>query len=370
MSYPDQFEAWMAHGPDSIKGNFKKTKFTPKTWEETDVDIKIQYCGICASDLHTASSGWGATEYPIAVGHELVGEAVKVGKDVKHIKVGDTVGVGAQCSSCGKCHYCSNSETQYCSKGQVGTYNGKFYAGAAEGDRSQGGYSNYNRSPASHVVKIPDGMDPALAAPMLCGGVTVYSPLKRYGAGTKAKQVGVVGLGGLGHYAVLFAKAMGAEVTVISHSHSKEEDAKKMGASRFLATHGDDDVFKKNKRSLDLIICTTNDSRMPLDGYISLLRPHSHLVFVGLPEEKLQAPSLFPLILNNIMIGGSAIGDPSEINEMLELAHKQKIHGWIKRWNMNEVNKAVPDMHAGNARYRYVLVNQENGGKLEESSKL
>merc|ERR1712093_290091 len=237
MSAPEQFEGWAAMDESAIKGNFQKWKYTPKTWEETDVDIKIKYCGICASDSHTAGGGWGKPEYPIVVGHEIVGEAVRVGKDVKHVKVGDTVGVGAQCGSCLECERCQTNLEPYCDAGQVGTYAGKFKKGPAKGDRSQGGYSNYNRSPGHFVIKIPDEMDPAVAAPMLCGGVTVYSPLKKHGAGTDAaKNVGVVGLGGLGHFAVLFAAHMGAEVTVVSHSHSKEEDAKKMGAKHFIAT--------------------------------------------------------------------------------------------------------------------------------------
>jgi len=363
---PEQFEGWAAHGKDSVKGNFKKWKYTPKAWEETDVDIKIQYCGICASDLHTASSGWGEVQYPIVVGHEILGEAVRVGKEVKHVKVGDIVGVGAQCGSCLGCDPCKTDNEQYCNNGQVGTYNGKFYLdGPAKGDRSQGGYSNYNRSPGHFVVKIPDGLDPAMAAPALCGGVTVYSPLKRYGAGTdKAKDVGIIGLGGLGHFGVLFASHMGANVTVISHSNSKEQDAKKMGASKFIATHGDDKWVKENKRSLDLIVCTTNDPKMPLDGYLKLLKPGGRLIFVGLPESGIPQVSPAQYILNNIFVGGSAIGSPAEISEMLTLMKDTKIDAWVKKYNMDDVNTAVPSMENGEARYRYVLVNTENGGKL------
>lgn len=168
------------------------------------------------------------------------------------------------------------------------------------------------------------------------------------------------------HFGVIFAAQMGADVTVISHSNSKEQDARKMGAKHFIATHDDPKVFTKegNKRTLDLIICTTNDPKMPLQGYLQLLKPGGHLIFVGLPEGGL--PNIHPAIyiLNNVHIGGSAIGSPETINEMLQLAKEKNISGWIKKFDMNEVNKAVPSMHAGEARYRYVLVNQENGGKL------
>jgi len=362
MSAPEQFQGWAAMGPDAVKGNFQQWKYTPKTWEETDVDIKIMYCGICASDIHTASGGWHQPEYPIVVGHEIVGEAVRVGKEVSHVKVGDIVGVGAQSGSCLNCERCKADLEPYCDNGMVGTYDGKY----PSGDRSQGGYSDYNRAPGHFVVKIPDNMDPAIAAPMLCGGVTVYSPLKTHGAGTEGvKNVGVVGLGGLGHFAVMFADHMGADVTVVSHSHSKEADARKMGAKHFIATHGDGDVFKANKRTLDLIICTTNDSRMPLSGYLQLLKPGGKLVFVGIPDEGLPEVPAFIYIANKVSIAGSLIGSPAEIREMLELANKTNIKGWVKRWDMKDINKAVPDMEAGNARYRYVLVNTEAGGKLE-----
>lgn len=169
---------------------------------------------------------------------------------------------------------------------------------------------------------------------------------------------------GLGHFAVLFADHMGADVTVISHSHSKEADARKMGAKHFIATHDSDDVFKKNRRTLDLIICTTNDSKMPLTGYLQLLKPGGRLVFVGLPDGGIPHVPAGMYVANNISVAGSLIGSPAEIREMLELASKTDIKGWVKKWDMNEINKAVPDMEAGNARYRYVLVNTENGGKL------
>ncbi|KAJ9100502.1 hypothetical protein QFC21_003541 [Naganishia friedmannii] len=360
-----KFEGWGAFDKNSIKGELKWFEYEPKHWQETDVDIKIKYCGICASDLHTMSAGWGEADWPQVVGHELVGEAVRVGSEVKHVKVGDMVGVGAQCDSCGKCpEACEKNREQYCTE-MVGTYNGKFNKGEAKGDKSYGGYANYNRSPGKFVFKIPDGLDPALAAPMLCGGATLYNPLTLYGAGTTAKDVGIVGIGGLGHFGLLFAKALGANVTAISHSESKKADAEKMGATRFIATHGGgEDDFKPYARSLDLIICTSNDENMPLSGYLSLLRPGGNFILVGAPEKALPPINPFQLIPTHVSVGGTMIGSPEQINDMLELAAKQKIHPWIIKRPMKEVNQAVPDMHAGKARYRYVLVNEENGGKL------
>ncbi|BGP52233.1 hypothetical protein JCM10450v2_008204 [Rhodotorula kratochvilovae] len=342
-----KFTGWQALGTDSIEGKLEWKEYEPKAFAEDDVDIKITHCGVCASDLHTMSGGWGQVDYPQVLGHEILGEAVRVGSKVTHVKVGDIVGVG-------------------CDKGQVGTYAGKYYReGPGKGAKSYGGYADYHRAPGHFVVKIPDGLDHALAAPMLCGGVTVFSPLKQYGAGTTAKDVGIVGIGGLGHFGLLFAKALGANVTAISHSESKKADAEKMGASRFIATHsGKDDDFAPYKRSLDLIICTTNDTNMPILGYLSLLRPGGNLILVGAPEKPLPELPAFPFIMGNVHIGGSAIGSPKMINEMLELAAAQGIESWIEKRDLKDANQTVKDMHASKARYRYVLVNTKNGGKL------
>lgn len=191
---PSTFQGWVGKDKNAI-GNLVYEGYTPKTFEPTDVDIAITHCGVCASDLHTLRSGWGATDYPQVVGHEIVGVAVRVGADVKHVKVGDRVGVGAQSDSCGKCGECAAEREPYCSK-IVPTYGGRHY----EGTKSFGGYADFSRVPGHFVIPIPDGVPSAVAAPMLCGGVTVYSPLKQYGAGTERKRVGIIGIGGLGHF--------------------------------------------------------------------------------------------------------------------------------------------------------------------------
>ncbi|KAK8847355.1 hypothetical protein IAR55_005212 [Kwoniella newhampshirensis] len=363
-----KFEGWAGDSPDSIKGNLKWIEYEPKKFADDDVDIKVHYCGICASDISTLSAGWMPMDeaYPQVVGHEIVGEVVRVGPNVKNgLKVGDIAGVGAQCDSCLECKYCVDHKEQYCNKGQVGTYNGKYYR-TSEGSKSWGGYANYWRGPSHFVLPIPKEIDPAEAAPFLCGGVTVFSPLKQYGAGTTAKDVGIIGIGGLGHFALIFAKALGANVTAISHSDHKKDDALKLGASDFLVT-GDDveDAVKGRERSLDLLICTSNDPSMPLNSYLSLLRPGGNFVLVGVPETgKLPDLAPFTIIMNNIHIGGSAIGSPDRIKEMLDLIAEKNLHPWISKWPLSKVNEAVPAMVAGKARYRYVLVNEENGGKL------
>ncbi|KAK4686082.1 hypothetical protein P7C73_g4051, partial [Tremellales sp. Uapishka_1] len=363
-----KFEGWGGFDKESHKGNLKWFEYKPKHFDDDDIDIKIMYCGICGSDVHTLSSGWGDMSklYPQVVGHEIVGIATRVGdKAEKGIKVGDLVGVGAQCDSCLECGQCKNQREQYCDNGQVGTYAGVFGRNeASKGDKSYGGYANYWRGPSHFVVKIPDNIDPAVAAPMLCGGVTLYSPLKQYGAGTTAKKVGIVGVGGLGHFGILFAKALGAEVTAISHSDHKREDAKELGATNFIST-GDDaaKACAEHTRSLDLIINTSNDENLPIDAYITLLKPGGHFIMVGVPEVK-QLPNIAPqsVIMNNIHVGGSAIGAPSTIEEMLAFAGEHKVQPWIKKWSLKDANEAVSTMTK--ARFRYVLVNEDNGGKM------
>jgi len=349
---PEKFTGWLGKDQQSI-GNLEFGEYEPKPWEETDVDIAVTHCGICASDLHMLRGGWYVPPYPQVVGHEIVGVALRVGKEITHIKVGDRIGLGAQSDSCRTCGECSHGRESYCEKGAVGTYGSKY----PSGHKSYGGYADFTRAPGHFFVKIPDALPSSVAAPMLCGGVTVYSPLKQYGAGTERKNVGIVGIGGLGHFGLLFAKAMGANVTAVSHTSSKKADAEKMGATNFVAT-AEPEAMKKNSNTLDLIIVTNSDHNMPLNDYIGLLRPHGYLVFVGAPEDNLPAINAFSLIMRNVHLTGSSIGSPSIISEMLELAATQNVKGWIEEWPMSKVNEAIVSMEEGKARYRYVLVNE------------
>lgn len=281
-----------------------------------------------------------------------MGEATKVGRDVKAIKVGDIVGVGAQSGSCLSCEMCKSDKEPYCEAGQIGTYNAKY----PDGSPSSGGYADYARVPQHFCIPIPGEIDPAAAAPMMCGGVTVYSPLKQHNVGPGTK-VGIIGIGGLGHFAVMFAAALGADVTAISHTHSKEGDALAMGAKKFIATGDGPEAFAKNKRQFDIIICTVNAHDMPMTDYLSLLKVHGKLVLVGAPEKPIPLV-VFPLLLNGVYLGGSAIGSPAEIAEMLKLAAKTDTKTWLKLWKMEDINAALVDMENGNARYRHVLANK------------
>jgi alcohol dehydrogenase (NADP+) len=356
MATDYKFQGWMGLDSNSIKGNMVWQEYEPKEWAETDVDIQVTHSGICGSDLHTLRSGWGETDYPCVVGHEIVGKAVRVGKDVKNIKLGDRVGVGAQSDSCRECEECQAGNEQYCTVQNVNTYNSKHF----NGGKAYGGHADYSRVPSHFVIKIPDGVPSEAAGPLMCGGVTIYSPLKEGGCGP-GKKVGVVGIGGIGHFGLLFAKALGADkVVAISRSSSKKADAMKLGADEFIATAEDDKWDEHHANSLDLIISTVSAGDMPLSGYLSLLRPHGQFTQVGAPDDELPGFSAFALIAKNAKLGGSSIGSPEVIKEMLELVASKGIQPWVETRPMEDANQAIVDMEAGKARYRYTLVNKKH----------
>ncbi|KAL9621378.1 MAG: hypothetical protein Q9160_004138 [Pyrenula sp. 1 TL-2023] len=359
MSNDYKFEGWMGLNGDSAKGNMKWQSYEPKKFEDTDVDIKITHCGICGSDIHTLSAGWGEQDWPVLVGHEIVGTAVRVGPKAEgNIRVGDRVGVGAQSASClrAECEECSGDMEQHCATKVTNTFGDRYM----DGSKSYGGYADYWRGPSHFVFKIPDAIPSEDAAPMMCGGITTYSPLIHNGAGP-GKKVGIVGIGGLGHFGLLWAKALGCEkVVAISRSASKKADALKMGADEFIATDDDPDWAKHHSRSLDLIVCTVSSPKMPLQGYLTLLRTNGSFIQVGAPEDKIPGVSAFDLIVKGVKIGGSAIGSPKEIREMLDLAARKRTQPWIQKRPLSEANQVILDMDKGMARYRYTLVNEKH----------
>ncbi|KAF2281275.1 cinnamyl alcohol dehydrogenase [Westerdykella ornata] len=361
--HPDQFHGWLGHDPSSAQGHLHWQPFTPKPFTPTDIDIKITHCGICGSDIHTLRSGWSPTHYPICVGHEIIGHVVRAGAAVSsRFAIGDRVGVGAQAMSCLRddCDDCASGQESYCPR-SVGTYNGRYL----DGSWSSGGYADYVRVPGHFVVKIPEALASLHAAPMMCAGITVWAPLRHNGAGP-GKRVGIVGMGGLGHFGVMFAKAMGAEkVVAISRRRNKEADARAMGADDYIATAEDDKWERKHSRSLDLIVSTVSSPDMPLAGYLRLLRSKGQFIQVGAPEDKLPGIPAFALIAKGCKIGGSSIGSPREIAEMLEFAAEKGIRPWVEARSMKAANQAVVDMEEGKARYRYVLVNEERADQAK-----
>ncbi|KAI9220050.1 chaperonin 10-like protein [Blastocladiella britannica] len=314
-----------------------------------DVEIAVSHCGICHSDLHTLDSGWGPTKYPVIVGHEIVGTVSAVGSSVTHLKIGDRVGVGAQCGACGRCRSCLHGKDNLCDH-TVFTYNAKHPSGRA----AYGGYAEAVRLPANYAFLLPENLPSDVAAPLLCAGATVYAPLKRHmRAGAR---VGVVGVGGLGHLAIQFARALGARTVVgLSQSGRKAADAEALGATDF-AILDSPAAFAKHAGSLDLIVCTVSSHELAWSEYIKLLDVQGKFVVVGLPEEPIKL-DLGVLIGGERSLVGSLIGSRAEIEDMLELAAEKKVFPWIEKVPIAEVNGAIERLRRGDVKYRFVLEN-------------
>ncbi|KZO92823.1 NADPH-dependent alcohol dehydrogenase [Calocera viscosa TUFC12733] len=330
--------------------DFDVIDFKPKNFKDTDVEIAITHCGVCGSDVHTITSGWGDIEPPLIVGHEIVGKATKVGSAVNGIKVGDRVGVGAQIGSCLECEACHTDNEQYCPKG-IDTYNAEY----PDGVKTMGGYSTAIRAHERFVFPIPDAMESKHAASMLCAGLTVYSPLVRDGCGP-GKKVGIVGIGGLGHYAIMFAKALGAEVYAFTHSDSKTQDIKKMGADHVIVTDKDGEFAKPLAQKLHLIVSTRDVADdMPLVDYISMLWVQGHMIQVGLPDKPFPPIPGFAFTTNGSLFGGSKIGSKKEALAMLKLAAEKGVKPWIEELPMSKAGEAVERLKKNDVRYRFVL---------------
>lgn len=357
------FKGWAGSKVERPTEHLTLKEFTPKSFDPTDVDVAVRYCGICYTDIGSYEGELGGIVEDRVCGHEVVGSVVRVGDEVKHLHVGDVVGIGAQTDSCGECEWCKSGQENLCSTKAL-TFGGQYIKGPSKDTPVYGGFANYWRGPAHFAVRVPDSLDPASSAPLLCGGVTVYAPLKKYGAGP-GKKVGVIGLGGLGHMGVLIAKAMGAEVTVLSRGQAKKDDALALGAKHYIGTGNDLAAdFKGHEDSLDIIICTINPASLPIDQYINLLRPRGTIVLVGIVPAPLSVPT-FPLIFKSLAVAGSVIGSPAEIAELFELiARHPEAAPWVNKYRFEDMNKAMTDFNAGKAKYRLVVVNEENGGKL------
>ncbi|KFZ09745.1 hypothetical protein V502_08521 [Pseudogymnoascus sp. VKM F-4520 (FW-2644)] len=357
MVYPDTFTGFQVSGPaPAEKLDFTKQEYKPKPFEDYDVDIKIEACGICGSDLHTISGGWGKQHFPLCVGHEIIGTAIRVGPKVTLIKEGSRVGVGAQSYSCLDCRQCKNDNETYCVH-QRDTYGALW---ESTGLVSQGGYSSHVRAHEHWVFPIPDALTSVQAAPMLCAGLTAYSPLVRNGA-TKGKKVGIVGMGGIGHFGVLFSVALGAETWVISRSHAKEADAMEMGATGFLATQ-DKEWNEAHKMTFDLIINTANSLEgFDLGAYLSLLDVHGRFISVGLPEGSGAEVRAQDLLGNGCLIGASHLGSRREVLEMLQLAADKKIESWVEEVKISPDNlrASLARLHNSDVRYRFTLTGYE-----------
>jgi alcohol dehydrogenase (NADP+) len=325
-----------------------KTTIERRDIGPADVAIDIKFAGICHSDLHTVSAEWGEVTFPMVPGHEIAGIVTEVGADVTKHKVGDRVGVGCFVDSCRECENCKAGEEQYCNNpGMIGTYNGV----GRDGNPTQGGYSDAIVVDENYVLRIPDSIPLDKAAPLLCAGITTYSPLRHWGAGP-GKRVAVIGLGGLGHLGVKIAAAMGAEVAVLSQSLKKMEDGLRLGASEYYAT-SDPDTFTKLKGSFDLILNTVS-ANLDMADYLGLLKLDGTLVELGMPENPMPVPA-GALIFGRRRLSGSLIGGIRETQEMLDFCAEHDVTPEIEVIEAAYVNEAYERMLASDVRYRFVI---------------
>ena len=336
-----------AYAAPSADAPLEPTTITRREVGPHDVLIEIAYAGICHSDIHTVNGDWGPQHYPLVPGHEIVGTVAEIGPEVTGHAVGDRVGVGCMVNSCGQCTNCRNGDEQYCAEGMVPTYGGA----DRDGTITQGGYSTHVVVDAGFVLSVPASLDLAAAAPLLCAGITTYSPLRRWGAGP-GRKVAVVGLGGLGHLAVKIAAAMGAEVTVLSQSLKKKEDGLRLGAEHYYAT-SDPATFEQLAGSFDLVLNTVS-AVIDVDAYLSLLTVDGALVNVGAPAEPLSL-NIFSLIGGRRAYAGSMIGGIAETQEMLNFCAEHGIVPETELISADRVNEAYERVLASDVRYRFVI---------------
>jgi alcohol dehydrogenase (NADP+) len=320
-----------------------------------DVEIKISHCGICGSDIHTLDSGWGPTSYPCVVGHEIVGIVTEAGAEVQELAVGDRVGVGAQVFAClnknpeAPCRECAAGQDVYCDH-IVLTYNSKY----EDGSMAYGGYAEYVRVSANYSFKIPENIPSDVAAPLLCAGATVFTPLKE--AGVKAgDRVGIVGIGGLGHLGIQFAKAMGATPVAFSRSANKEAEVRALGAEEFVNT-SDKEQAAKAMGSVDVLLVTADAINMPYDQYLGFLRKRGTCIMVGLPNDQIKFQPMY-LVAKGVKFAGSLMGSIVDIKEMLQLASEKNVRPVIQKMPMAKVNEGLALVRKGDVRYRIVLEN-------------
>ncbi len=337
--------AYATHGPTD---ELKSFDFERRDVGEHDVLIEILFCGVCHSDIHQARNEWENSIYPMVPGHEIVGRVTRVGGGVTKFKDGDMAGVGCFVDSCRECRNCRDGEEQFCESQSASTYN------ATEMDRqtpTYGGYSSQIVVDENYTLKIPAGLDPAGAAPLLCAGITTYSPLRQHNVGA-GQQVGVVGLGGLGHMAVKLARAMGAEVTVFSTSPSKEADARRLGAQNFVVTK-DPANLEPLAGKFDFVLDAVSAAHDP-NMYLNLLRRDGVMVLVGAPQKPLEV-SAFALIMGRRRLAGSLIGGIRETQEMLDYCAEHNITSDIEVIPIQQINEAYERTIKGDVRYRFVI---------------
>ncbi|WP_010539788.1 NAD(P)-dependent alcohol dehydrogenase [Dietzia alimentaria] len=343
--------AFTATAPDAP---LEKTTIRRRDTGPEDVQIEIEFSGICHSDIHLARGEWGRTPYPVTPGHEIVGIVREVGSEVTRHKVGDRVGVGCLVGACHECASCLAGQEQECERGSVATYGSPLPEGHPEGPVTQGGYSTHIVVEEQMVVSVPEGLDPAAAAPLLCAGITMFSPLRQWNVGPDSK-VAVIGMGGLGHVGVQLAVAMGAEVTVLSQTTSKRDDSLKFGAVEHYATAGDEgkENLRKLRGTFDVILNTVS-ANLPLDRYLGALKPRGAMVEIGIPTEpmSLRAGSVTG---GRKILTGSMIGGIPETQEMLDFCAEHGVTAQIELIAADKINEAYDRVVDSDVRYRFVI---------------
>ncbi|MFE9912293.1 NAD(P)-dependent alcohol dehydrogenase [Streptomyces clavifer] len=336
-----------AYAAPAAKAPLERTTIERRAVGEYDVLIDIKFAGICHSDIHQARDGWAEGIFPMVPGHEIAGVVTEAGPGVTKFAVGDRVGVGCMVDSCRECDNCKAGLEQYCVKGNTGTYN----AVDKNGEPTYGGYSSHIVVDENYTLRIPDGLALDEAAPLLCAGITTYSPLKHWNAGP-GKKIAVLGMGGLGHMGVKIAHGLGAEVTVLSQSLRKQEDGLKLGADHYYAT-SDPKTFEELAGTFDIILSTVS---APLDfgAYLSLLKTDGALVNVGAPEEPISV-NLFSLIGGRKSLSGSGIGGIQETQEMLDFCAEHGLGAEIELIAASEINEAYERVLNSDVRYRFVI---------------
>jgi uncharacterized zinc-type alcohol dehydrogenase-like protein len=316
-------------------------KFDPGELQANEVEIKISHCGVCHSDIHLIDNDWGFSKYPFIPGHEIVGTVVSVGASVRDRKPGERVGVGWQADSCGICEWCRQGDEHLCALAQP-TCVGR-----------NGGFADRIRVNSRFAIPVPEALESESVAPLLCGGITVYSPLRNHGV-RPSSRVGVIGIGGLGHIGIQFAKAFGAEVTAFSTSKDKEGEAKLLGAHQFVNTR-DTGALKKVAGSFDFLLSTVGADQ-DWQGYVNALRPKGVMCVVGAPPSPIQVQA-FSLIGQQKGISGSPTGSPRDLHEMLDVAARHGVKAITERFAMSKANDAVAKVKKNQIRYRAVLTN-------------
>ena len=336
---------WAATAPES---GLAPLTIDRRELRDEDVAIDIAFCGVCHSDLHAARNDWGRTTYPFVPGHEIVGTVSAVGAGVTKFKAGDKVAIGTVVDSCRHCDACEDHEEQYCREGMTGTYNGK---DRVDGSTTYGGYSKSIVVAEPYVLRVPDGLDMARTAPLLCAGITTYSPLKNWNVGP-GSRVGVIGLGGLGHMGVKFAKALGAEVTMITTSPEKGADAQKLGADKVLVST-DKAAMKAATRSFDFLLDTIPVAHEMLP-YLQLLDRKGTLCIVGAID---MLPTFHTgiLLMKQAAVSGSGVGGIAQTQEMLDLCAEKGILAECEVIAMDDINAAFERMEKGDVKYRFVI---------------